>query len=128
MPHNFAAPSHSCVNDAIEQGRWRATLEPHLRRDPVADPRHYWRLLHTKCDTLEIWETEYLQVLTGDNPVAEFIIGSWLTQFLDRLAEPERTAFENDYRVRVKAAYPAEANGQTLFPFRRLFIVAQRAA
>lgn len=128
MPNNFAAASHSCVNDAIEQGPWRAQLEPHLHRQPVADPRHYWRLLHTKCDTLEIWNSEYLQVLTGDNPVAEFIKGSWLMQFLVRLAEPQLTAFENDYRVRIKAAYPAEADGHTLFPFRRLFILAQRAA
>ena len=127
MPRNFAAPSHSCVNDAIEQGPWRAQLEPHLRRAPVADPRHYWRILNAQCAALEIWDTEYLQVLTGDNPVAEFIKGSWLRQFLDRLREPARSAFENDYRARVKAAYPAEADGRTLFAFRRLFIVAQRA-
>ena len=45
MPRNFSAPSHTCLNDSIEQGPWRAKLEPHLRRQPVADPRHYWRLL-----------------------------------------------------------------------------------
>ena len=127
MPRNFSAPSHTCLNDAIEQGPWRAKLEPHLRRQPVADPRHYWRLLHAKCATLEIWETEYLHVLTGADPVAEYIKGSWLRQFLARLQEPARSAFENDYRKRVKAAYPAEAGGRTLFAFRRLFIVAQRA-
>ena len=59
--------------------------------------------------------------------MAEFIKGSWLRQFLDRLQEPARSAFENDYRARVKAAYPAEPDGCTLFAFRRLFIVAQRA-
>ena len=127
MPRNFAAPTHTCIVDAIEQGPWRARLEPHLRRRPVAEPQHYWRLLHHKSAALEIWESEYLQVLKGENPVAEFIKGSWLRQFLDRLQEPERSAFENDYRARVRVAYPAEADGRTLLPFRRLFIVAQRA-
>jgi trans-aconitate 2-methyltransferase len=127
MPCNFAEPSHTCLNDAIEHGPWRATLEPHLRRAPVAAPQHYWQLLHDKTSTLDIWECEYLQVLTGENPVAEFIKGSWLRQFLARLQEPERSVFENDYRARVRAAYPAEADGHTLFPFHRLFIVAQRA-
>ncbi len=127
MPRNFGAPSHTCVSDAIEQGPWRARLEPHLRRQPVAEPQHYWRLLQARAATLEIWETEYLQALRGDNPVAEFTKGTWLKQFLDRLEEPERSAFEADYRTRVKAAYPPEADGRTLFPFRRLFIVAQRA-
>jgi trans-aconitate 2-methyltransferase len=128
MPHNFSAPSHTCLNDAIEQGPWRAKLEPDLRRQPVAEPRHYWRLLHAKSAALEIWESEYLQVLTGDDAVAEFIKGSWLRQFLSRLQDSERSAFENDYRARVRAAYPPESDGHTLFPFRRLFIVAQRAA
>jgi trans-aconitate 2-methyltransferase len=127
MPRNFSAPSHTCLNDSIEQGPWRAKLEPHLRRQPVADPRHYWRLLHAQCAALDIWDSEYVQVLQGDNPVAEFVKGSWLRQFLVRLQEPERSAFENDYRKRVKAAYPAEADGRTLFPMHRLFIVAQRA-
>ena len=127
MPRNFGARSHPCVIDSIERGPWRARLEPQLRREPVAEPRHYWRLLHDRCAKLDIWETEYLQVLGGENPVAEFTKGSWLRPFLERLDEPERNAFEADYRTRVLAAYPPEADGSTLFPFRRLFIVVQRS-
>ena len=126
MPRNFGAPSHTAVRHTIENGPWRARLEPHLRLNPVAEPQFYWRLLHDKAASLEIWEIEYLQVLRGDNPVAEFTKGSWLKPFLDRLEEPERGAFEADYRARVLAAYPPEADGRTLFPFRRLFIVAQK--
>jgi trans-aconitate 2-methyltransferase len=128
MPRNFGAPSHTSIVDAIEQGPWRAKLEPHLRRKPVAEPQHYWRLLQGKTSSLEIWETEYLQPLKGDNAVAEFTKGSWLKQFLDRLQEPERSAFEADYRARVGRVYKPEADGHTLFPFRRLFIVARNAA
>jgi trans-aconitate 2-methyltransferase len=126
MPHNFAAPSHACVVETIEQGPWRARLEPHLRREPVATPQHYWQLLSSHCDQLDIWECEYLQVLSGEHPVAEFVKGSWLKQFLDRLQAPERSAFENDYRSRVARAYPPFASGQTLFPFRRLFLATRR--
>jgi trans-aconitate 2-methyltransferase len=126
MPRNFGAPSHTGVRDAILAGPWRARLEPHLRPNPVAEPQFYWRLLRDKAASLEIWEIEYLQVLQGDNPVAEFTKGSWLKPFLDRLEEPERSAFEADYRARVAAAYPPEADGRTLFPFRRLFIVARK--
>ena len=39
---------------------------------------------------------------------------------------PEKSDFEADYRKRVAAWYPPQADGKTLFPFRRLFIVAQR--
>lgn len=128
MPRNFGAPSHTSIVDTIEQGPWRAKLEPHLRRQPVHEPHYYWRLLHGRSASLDIWETEYLQVLSGENPVAEYTKGTWLKQFLDRLEEPDRSAFEADYRRRVAAAYPKEADGRTLFPFRRLFILAQRPA
>lgn len=125
MPRNFGAPSHTSIVETIEQGSWRARLEPHLRRKPVAEPAHYWRLLCARAKSLEIWESEYLQVLSGDNPVAEYTKGTWLKQFLDRLEEPERSAFEAEYRRRVARHYPPEKGGRTLFPFRRLFILAQ---
>ncbi|HJS39189.1 MAG TPA: methyltransferase domain-containing protein [Burkholderiales bacterium] len=126
MPRNFSAHSHTCIVETIEQGPWRARLEPHLRREPVAAPCVYWRLLEARAAELQIWETEYLQVLSGDNPVAEYTKGTWLKQFLDRLEPAERNAFEADYRRRVRAWYPPEPDGRTLFPFRRLFIVARR--
>lgn len=126
MPRNFGAPSHRGVRDTIRAGPWRARLEPHLRASPVAEPNFYWRVLSSKAASLDIWETEYLQVLRGENPVAEFVKGSWLKPFLDRLQEPERSAFETDYRARTAAAYRPEADGSTLFPFRRLFIVARK--
>jgi trans-aconitate 2-methyltransferase len=128
MPRNFRAPSHTAIVETIEQGPWRAQLEPFLRRDPVAEPGHYWRPLKDRAAALEIWGTEYLQVLSGENPVAEYTKGTWLKQFLDRLDAPGRAAFEADYRRRVAAWYPPQADGRTLFPFRRLFIVAQRGS
>lgn len=125
MPRNFAAASHTCISDAIEHGPWAPKLLPFLRRQPVHEPAFYWRLLHDKVAELHLWETEYCQVLSGDNPVAEYTKGTWLKQFLDRLEGAERAAFEADYRARVAKAYKPEADGSTLFPFRRLFILAK---
>jgi trans-aconitate 2-methyltransferase len=127
LPRNFAAPSHTSIVETIEHGPWRARLEPHLRREPVAAPEVYWRLLAPRAGAVQIWETEYLQVLSGDNPVAEYTKGTWLKQFLDRLDGEARRAFEEDYRRRVRERYPPQADGRTLFPFRRLFIVARRS-
>ena len=73
-----------------------------------------------------MWETMYYQELDGDNPVADFVKGTWLKPFLDALDEPQRSTFENAYRGRIKLVYPLSANGKTLFPFSRLFIIATR--
>ena len=126
MPRNFQAPSHTAIHDTVLAGPWRGQLEPLLQPSPVAEPQFYYSLLQPHAATLDIWETEYLHVLTGRDAVKEWTKGTWLKQFLDRLAEPQRSEFEADYAHRVGRAYPMLANGATLFPFRRLFLVLQK--
>jgi trans-aconitate 2-methyltransferase len=41
------------------------------------------------------------------------------------LEEPEKSEFEAAYKKNVLVHYPPQNDGKTLFPFRRLFIVAQ---
>jgi trans-aconitate 2-methyltransferase len=126
MPHNHNQPSHRAMAEAAEAGPWAETLRPVLRHAPVADMPAYYAILGSEAAHLDIWETTYLQVLEGENPVAEWTKGTALSPLLAALAEPERSAFESTYRTMIAKAYPPEADGRTLFPFRRLFIVAER--
>src|SRR4029077_2028722 len=104
---------------------WRAPREPLLRPAPVADPDFYYGVLAPRVAALDIWETEYLQVLEGRDPVKEWTKGARAKTLLDALAEPERSRFEASYAALVAQAYPPRPDGHTLFPFRRLFIVAR---
>ena len=126
MPRNWAAPSHTCITEAAQAGPWRDKLEPLLRPAPTHAPKVYYDILAPVTARLAVWETDYCQILEGENPVAEFVKGSQLKRFLDALEEPERSRFENDYRARILDAYPRCEDGKTLFPFRRLFILAGR--
>jgi trans-aconitate methyltransferase len=62
---------------------------------------------------------------SGEHPVKEWTKGTWLKPLLDALEEPERSGFEAAYAALVGRAYPRRADGRTLMPFRRLFIVAK---
>jgi trans-aconitate 2-methyltransferase len=130
MPRNFGAPSHTSVAAAARAGPWRATLEPLLAPPPAHEPAFYYDLLVAGCSLLDIWETEYLQVLEGEHAVAEWTRGTWLKPFLDALdgapGREWRAGFEREYVRLVDAAYPRRADGKTLFPFRRLFMVATK--
>ena len=125
MPRNLSAPSHLLIAEAARSGTWRAKLEPLLGRPRAAEPDFYYNLLVSSAAAVDIWETEYLQVLEGDNPVKEWTKGSWLRPLLDALDEPERGQFESHYAELVRQAYPQREDGRTLFPFKRLFIVAK---
>ncbi len=128
MPRNFEAPSHVLIGETALNGPWRSRVEHLVTPPPVREPGFYHRLLAPQSSNIDIWQTEYLQVLEGDNPVKEWTKGTWLTRYMDVLEDAEKAAFEAAYGERVAKAYPRNAQGQTLFPFRRLFIVAQRRA
>src|SRR5450759_1050170 len=128
MPRNFGAPSHLLIAETALNGPWRSRLEHLVTPPPVEEPAFYHGLLAPLSENIDIWETEYLQVLEGENPVKEWTKGTWLTRYMAALAGPDKLAFEAAYGERVAKAYPRNPAGQTLFPFRRLFIVAQRKA
>jgi len=88
------------------------------------------RWLAPASASLDAWETTYQQRLAprddGEHPVVAFVSGTWLVPYFERLADdpPSREAFLREYRERIARAFPPEPDGTTLFPFRRLFIVA----
>ncbi len=128
MPRNFSAPSHRAVIETVRAGPWRSQLEPLLREAPVAEPQWYLELLSAGGCKVDLWETRYFQVLQGEQPVLEWIKGTWLQPLLMALPGAERAAFEQDYARRVASAYPRRADGTTVLPFLRLFFVARRVA
>jgi trans-aconitate 2-methyltransferase len=98
---------------------------PLLRRSPVAPPEDYYAILAPLAGDLDIWECDYLHVLSGDNPVARWTQSTALRPLLDALTEPLRGQFLVAYAHRIRAAYPPRVDGRTLLPFRRLFAVAR---
>ena len=108
----------------VTQSEWRNQLEP-LLLATVPPPETYWRWLSPHARDLDIWETIYLQVLDGPDPVVNFMRGTALRPFLSALSPAEGDRFVEAFAKRMAAAYPPQANGQTLFPFRRLFMVAR---
>jgi trans-aconitate 2-methyltransferase len=125
VPRHFESPSHLGLKELVMQSPWRAQLEP-LLLTPISAPELYWRWLTSHARNIDIWETIYLQVLDGKDPVVNFMRGTALRPFLSALPEPEATKFIDAFADHMAAAYPTQPNGQTLFPFRRLFLIAQR--
>jgi trans-aconitate 2-methyltransferase len=125
MPRNFAAPSHALLRETARSGPWADRL---ARADwqPVATPEWYYGLLAPQASALDIWETEYLHVLDGEDAVLNWTRGTALRPVMQALDHEQFVQFEAAYALRLREAYPRRGDGRTLFPFRRLFIVASR--
>jgi trans-aconitate 2-methyltransferase len=130
MPLSWALPSHRLMRETLADGGTHGNPlgTEHLRqavgRNWVDGADDYYRLLSKHVTSLDIWETEYLQVLEGENPVFDWVSGTGLRPILNGLDEPDRTLFVQEYQSRLRATYMPEPDGRTLYPFRRLFIVA----
>lgn len=130
MPLSFDAPSHRLMRETLADGGegGRPLGSPELRaavaRRWVEDAGAYYDLLADRVRRLDIWTTEYLQVLDGEDPVLEWVKATGLRPVLNGLEDAERERFLDLYRRRLRNAYPQKPNGKTLYPFPRLFIVA----
>jgi trans-aconitate 2-methyltransferase len=127
MPRNHEAPSHALMRQAAQAGPWRDKLAKVGGIRSVFEPARYYDALKPLCSDLDVWETIYQQVLTGKDPVAQYTAGTGLRPYMAVLDETERTGFYETYAKLLAEAYPMRPDGITLFPFRRLFIVARRA-
>ena len=131
VPGNFGAPSHTLLREVAERSPRADELASRLRgASAVAEPTTYLGLLAEAGCSVDAWETTYLHVLdpegTQEVPVLEWTKGTALRPVFEVLTEEsERADFLAAYGDALRAAYPRRAAG-TVFPFRRIFAVAQK--
>jgi trans-aconitate 2-methyltransferase len=126
MPNNFALPSHLSIAETVAEDKRRDELFPLLLRHPLLSIAEYRNLLAASASEIDIWETEYLHILNGPDPVREWVKGTALRPLLAVLSPAEGEDFLARLGKRLRQAYPPESDGRTLFPFRRIFLVARR--
>ncbi|MBX9398484.1 trans-aconitate 2-methyltransferase [Streptomyces sp. TRM72054] len=130
VPGNFDTPSHRLMRELAGSPRWRDRLADTLRHaDAVLTPEAYLERLTGLGCAADVWETTYIHLLTGEDPVLDWVKGTGLRPVLTALADDAEAAraFEDEYRAALREAYPPGRHG-TPFPFRRVFAVARKEA
>jgi trans-aconitate 2-methyltransferase len=126
VPVNYDAPSHVLMRETANDPRWREKLKS-MREIERGKADAYYGILKPHAASLDIWKTEYLQILEGEDAVYRWVSGTGLRPFVQALEGAEREAFIAAYKAKLNQAYPRRADGVTLFPFERLFVVAVKA-
>jgi trans-aconitate 2-methyltransferase len=127
LPGNFDQPSHVVLRDLARSDKWRDRLRGVELNRQAGNPEAYLDVLTRAGLVVDAWETTYLHVLHGPDPVAEWYKGSGLRPVVAVLPTAEAAEFVGEYGERVRAAYPAAWYG-TVLPFRRVFVVAHKPA
>ena len=125
VPGNFDEPSHTTRTELAS----REPYAEHVRdaRVPLShSPTVYARVLLDLGCEVDAWETTYLHVLTGEDPVFTWVSGTGARPTLQALPDDLRVDFEAEFRALLREAYPADASGRVILPFRRIFVVARK--
>ncbi len=123
VPGNVDEPSHTIRAELAAE----APYGEHVRdvATPSShDPGVYLRALQSLGCEVDAWETTYLHVLHGPDPVLAWVSGTSARPVLDALPEALRTEFADELGARLRRAYPDDGHG-VLLPFRRVFCVAR---
>jgi trans-aconitate 2-methyltransferase len=127
VPGNFRAPTHTLLAELCRSPRWADRLaEAAPRPDAVLEPVGYLDLLTAAGLSADVWETTYLHVLSGEDPVLGWVSGTVLRPVLAGLDDDDAATFTAEYAAALRTAYPARPDGSTVLPFRRIFAVGQR--
>ena len=128
VPGNLHGPHHDAIAQLATSPEWASLLGTRFRRvDDTGDPVDYADRLDRLGCSVDAWETTYLHILPGSDPVLEWVKGTALRPALTALeSDPALQArFCDQLAPMLRAAYPPRRYG-TPFPFRRVFAVARR--
>ncbi|HSE10788.1 MAG TPA: trans-aconitate 2-methyltransferase [Nocardioidaceae bacterium] len=123
VPGNFSEPSHALLHELAGDNRFHEYVDGVARPDAFGPGVYLEALLGLGCE-VDAWETTYLHLLHGEDPVFTWISGTGARPILQALPQPLREEFEAEYKPLLREAYPAGPQG-TVLPFRRVFVVAQ---
>jgi trans-aconitate 2-methyltransferase len=130
MPNNAHAPTHQSIIKILQANpAWHKFMEglffTELAQPMFSTTRYYDLLTAAGLVDLTLWETEYVQEMADHQAIYNWVSGSALRPILDKLNESEQQEFEQAYLELISKAYPTQANGKVLLPFRRFFVVGK---
>jgi trans-aconitate 2-methyltransferase len=123
VPGNFDEQSHVIRRDLAAEAPYAAHTTGVAAPDAFGPETYLDALAGLGC-TVDSWETTYLHVLQGQDPVFTWVSATGARPTLEALPDGLREEFTAELKARLRAAYPPRSYG-TVLAFRRVFVVAQ---
>ena len=131
VPGNLDDPHHQAIREVRRRDHWAAqpslALLPERTHSSSSAVTYTDRLANIGYE-VDAWETTYVHILNGVDPILEWVKGTGLRPVLNALPDDaSRAEFCAELAPLLREAYPTRPYG-TPFPFRRVFVVARRTA
>jgi len=123
VPSNHNHISHQIYREAASEEPFKSILKGFQRYAPVLSIDDYARLLfNCGAESIVVFERVYAHVLEDSDAVVEWISGTALVPYFERLGE-HKEEFVAVIRRKMRAALP---DSPVFYPFRRTFFSARK--
>lgn len=122
VPSNHTHISHRMILEVARQPAFDEALNGWTRRPPVLPIESYAGILfEQQAREITVFEKAYPHVLENAQAVVDWISGTALVPYLERLPESLRPAFSAAILERLQRVWP---EGPVFYPFKRTFFSA----
>lgn len=124
VPSNHNHISHQIYRETASEEMFKFILNGFQRYAPVLSIDDYARILF-KCgaENIVVFEKVYAHVLENADAVVEWISGTALVPYFERLGGSHKEEFVQVIREKMRAAMP---DSPVFYPFRRTFFSARK--
>ncbi len=123
VPSNHNHISHQIYRETASEEPFKSILDGFQRYAPVLSIDDYARLLFVcSAEEIVVFEKVYPHVLEDSDAVVEWISGTALVPYFERLGD-HKDEFVNAIRAKMRAALP---DRPVFYPFRRTLFSARR--
>ena len=126
IPNTAHMPIHTTLQALVKSEKWCERFGSVDTHSTYQAP-YYYDVLSTLSDNIDLWETHYYHVMESHQPIVQWYSSTGLRPYLNSLDEEStKTAFLAEFENELKAVYPVQNDGNVLFPFTRIFLVAHK--
>lgn len=123
LPANHTHPTQQLIAQLATEEPFKTALNSWQRKWSVLSIRQYSELLYESgAVDINVFEKIYPHVLKGVDGVIEWLSGTALIPYYERLPEDLHDAFLQKYRQRLLDLYP---KAPVFFPYQRIFFSAR---
>ena len=123
IPQQSKHPMHKIVKSVAESEKWKRKISA-SRGFHILTEEEYFDILSGLSGNFRMWETTYFHAMPSHQSIVEWYKGTGLRPFLEQLSDSDKGEFEKDVLTETQRYYPIQQNGEIIFRFPRLFMIA----
>jgi len=126
IPNFENMPINIAINNVLNRYKWKDYIDNFWNKGGH-ELNYYYELLSKYTKELFLWETRYFHILSSMKEIIDFLHSTALKPYLEQLNnQRDREEFEKDILQESKKYYYEQSDGNVLFPFYRMFMIAYK--